>query len=253
MVRVMLAVLLAGLGCSKGPSAMDVCKQIEASGVGSGCKADTPAGLGSGAKEAVVFGLTHVSGKTGQVLKFGDDDTFTRTYDAFDAAAMLAGPHRYGSKAARVFVQMNDQASAEDGAKVRGIVSALGDLQAPPPSVTAPNVAMHSAAPAASSTPPPPVEEPNTPSLVACKKLEAAGAVTNCRVSGNSAKFGDGVSAGIVSAFEDAKTFKAVSAAMAKDKDKKTAASSKALVLVMWKPESGAETDKKIRAGVDAL
>lgn len=134
MKKVIVIAMVAMLGCSKGPSAMDVCKQIESSGVGSNCHAETPDGLGAGAKEAAAFDLVHVAGKGGQVLKFDDTDKFSKTVDAFDAAAMLAGPHRFGSKKALVFVQMNDGASADDGGKVRGVVSALGELVAPPPS-----------------------------------------------------------------------------------------------------------------------
>ncbi|HEX7601640.1 MAG TPA: hypothetical protein VF316_08550 [Polyangiaceae bacterium] len=44
---------------------------------------------------------------------------------AYEAAAILAGPHRYGSAKALIFVQLSDKASLDVGKKARGIVDAL--------------------------------------------------------------------------------------------------------------------------------
>jgi len=113
--------------CNKdtGPSAMQVCKKIVKAGVGENCKAKKPHGLGSAATDAVWFDLKSVPGKTGQVLKFRKAADLEATEKAFDAAAILAGPHRYSSKPALIFVQMNVGASKEDGAKAEELLNKL--------------------------------------------------------------------------------------------------------------------------------
>ncbi len=111
--------------CSKKPSALETCQKLEAAGIAAGCKADQPAGLGAGAKEKVAFDLPSVAGKTGAVFTFGDDAAFDATVGAFEKAAILAGPHRYGSKKALTFVQINNGLAAADGAKAKGVVDAL--------------------------------------------------------------------------------------------------------------------------------
>jgi hypothetical protein len=113
------------LGCSKPPSALDVCHQLETAGVAAGCKEDKPGGLGAAAVEAAAFDLPSVPGKSGQVLRFDRDEFFSATEDAFGKAAILAGPHRYGSKKARIFVQMNEGASLEVGKRTKAVVDAL--------------------------------------------------------------------------------------------------------------------------------
>jgi hypothetical protein len=120
-----IAALVTMVGCSKKPGAADVCKQIEASGVGANCRTSPPNGLSAGAAEKYEFDLPSVAGKTGQVLRFDSEEKFAATSDAFEKAAVLAGPHRYGSKKALVFVQANNGLSADDGAKIKGVVEAL--------------------------------------------------------------------------------------------------------------------------------
>jgi hypothetical protein len=215
--------------------------------VAANCRPDAPTGLGVGAKEKAAFDLVNVKGNGGQVLAFDDEEKFGKTVDAFEAAKMLAGPHRYGSKKARVFVQMNDETPATDGTKVRGIVANLGDLVAPPPGADLPK-----AAPEPVATAP---ELKGTPAMEACRKLETAGVASKCRqsdTSPNTVKFGEqgSATAGMVSAYDDEKMFKTVSAGMAKDADKRTA--TKGNTLVVWKP-AGDAVDAKIRAAVDAL
>lgn len=122
---VFVAVVGLTVGCSKKPGAADVCKQIEATGVGANCRASQPAGLAAGAAEKYEFDLPSVAGKTGQVLRFDSEDKLAATSDAFEKAGMLAGPHRYGSKKALVFVQANNGLAAAEGAKLKSVVDAL--------------------------------------------------------------------------------------------------------------------------------
>lgn len=117
-----LAMLL--LGCGK-PSAMDVCKKLEAAGVAANCRVDQPNGLGAGAAEKVAFDLPSVPTKGGAVMRFEREEVYTSTESAFTAAAALAGPHRYGSKKALIFVQMNDKAPADVGQKAKAVVDGL--------------------------------------------------------------------------------------------------------------------------------
>lgn len=113
------------MGCTKKPTAMTVCQKIEATGVGKNCREGKPGGLGAAAIEDAAFDLPSVPGKGGAVMRFENEGAYDRTVDAFERAAMLAGPHRYGSKRALIFVQMNEGLSMEDGRKVRSVVDAL--------------------------------------------------------------------------------------------------------------------------------
>jgi hypothetical protein len=119
-----LMLLVAVVGCKAGPSAAEVCSRLEAQGVATGCKAEAPAGLGAAAAERVTFSLP---GKAvgGQVLKFSAASDYDATVKAFDAAAALAGRHRYGSEGAKVFVQLNAETPAELGDKARAVVAGL--------------------------------------------------------------------------------------------------------------------------------
>lgn len=126
MSRFAAVAVLCGLaGCAPKPTAEAVCHQLEAAGQAKGCHQDKPEVFAARAKTKWVFDLPRVAGKTGQVLDFANADDYQATVDAFTKAAMLAGPHRYGSSKALVFVQMNTGASLDDGNKVKGIVDAL--------------------------------------------------------------------------------------------------------------------------------
>ena len=118
-----LAALVAG--CSSPPSAATVCQKLAAAGVAANCRPSAPGGLGAAASERQEFDLPDVAGKTGQVLRFADAAGYDATVKAFDAAAVLAGPHRYGSAKARVYVQLNSGAAADVGAKARAVVDSL--------------------------------------------------------------------------------------------------------------------------------
>jgi len=124
-IQLMAIVFACALASCGKPSAMDVCKKIEASGVGANCRASQPAGLGAGAAEKVDFDLPSVAGKTGQVLRFDKEETYRATELSYANMGGLAGPHRYGSPKALIFVQMNEGLSADNGKKVKAIVDAL--------------------------------------------------------------------------------------------------------------------------------
>lgn len=126
MRTALMVVGLVFLACSaKKPSAMDVCKKLEADGVAAKCAADTPGGIGAAAKERVTFELPSVPGESGQVLSFEREDFYDSTEKAFAAAAALAGRHQYGSKKALIFVQLNSETGADVGAKAKAIVDGL--------------------------------------------------------------------------------------------------------------------------------
>jgi len=113
------------LGRVLSPSAMSVCQKLVKVGVATHCVSDTPGGLGAAAVESVGFELADAPGKKGQVLAFDHAEHFDRTFAAFAEMAALAGPHRYGNRTARVFVQMNAQASPEAGSSVLKVLQGL--------------------------------------------------------------------------------------------------------------------------------
>lgn len=103
-MRLLLPIVLLAAGCAQYPSAQDVCAKIATAGIGA------------------YFDLVHVPGKGGGVMSFDSKDDYDATVKAFGAAAMLAGPHRYGNEKALIFVQANDKMSNDEGAKLKAIV-----------------------------------------------------------------------------------------------------------------------------------
>ena len=124
VLMIAVAVVVAACGSSK-PTAMAVCKKLEAEGVASNCREDKPGGLGAAAVERAQFDLPSVPGEGGAIMRFDREEFYSSTEDAFGKAAMLAGPHRYGSKKALIFVQMNEGASLDVGKKTKAVVEAL--------------------------------------------------------------------------------------------------------------------------------
>lgn len=106
-------------------SAAGVCQMIVGLGVGANCTEDEPGGLGIGADENYQFELPSVPGESGQVMVFSDSKIYDKTVAAYDDVASIAGPHRYGSSNALVFVQINEGLSAAEGQKVEQLVSGL--------------------------------------------------------------------------------------------------------------------------------
>ena len=121
-----LIVSVSGCGLlSSKPTAMDVCKKLEAEKIAAGCREDKPVGVGAAAVEKAAFDLPSVPGKTGQVLRYDKSETYKQAVDVFEKGAMLAGPHRYGNESKLIFVQMNDGASLELGKQTKAIVAGL--------------------------------------------------------------------------------------------------------------------------------
>jgi hypothetical protein len=103
-----LAIVSAlSLSCSRGATAMSVCHMLEDQGVAAGCQSAAPEGLGAEAVERADFHLPTAPTKTGQVLRFGDAQTFDRAAQTFAGAKGL-GAHQYGSRKALVFLQMSE-------------------------------------------------------------------------------------------------------------------------------------------------
>ena len=123
-----VSLLFAAPGCGKNSvSAESVCKALETEGIATqgSCKKDEPKMVSAKAKTKYSFDLASVEGETGQVLDFADESSFDATVAVFDEMAMLAGPHRYGSAKAMIFVQFNSGASAEIGNKAKAVVDGL--------------------------------------------------------------------------------------------------------------------------------
>jgi hypothetical protein len=159
------------VGCSKSPTAMSVCKQLEAGGVASSCHPGTKDALSLGAAEKVEFDLPSVPSKTGQVLRFDSDEQYDKTVESF-GKLRLAGPHRYASRATRIFVHVDSEVPAEVGTKAKAVVEALpGEDKSPPVSKSA-------------QTP-----TPRTPGEEVCQKLVAAEAAKGCTKTESGARF----------------------------------------------------------------
>jgi hypothetical protein len=117
--------LVVAAGCSKPVTSAAVCQQLVTAGVASNCRASTPKGLGARASEATEFDLPSVPGHGGQVFGFQKADDFDATSKSFESASVLAGPWRFGNAKALIFVQMNDGAKPDVGAKAKAVVDGL--------------------------------------------------------------------------------------------------------------------------------
>lgn len=121
----LVGVVVVALGCGKKPTAMEACTSIAATGEVASCAASSPAGLGAAAVAGAKADLPSVAGESCQVLQFDKAETYDRTVAAFEAAAMLAGPHRYGNKDRLIFVQCNSGLNATHGAAIKAAVDKL--------------------------------------------------------------------------------------------------------------------------------
>jgi len=124
IVLLMFAVT-ATAGCGAKPTASEVCAKLVTVGVAQGCKQNVPTAMNARAKEEYVFDLVAPKGKTGHVLAFEKAEDYDATVKAYEAMAMLAGSHRYGSAKAQIFVQLNSEASLDTGKKARAVVDEL--------------------------------------------------------------------------------------------------------------------------------
>ncbi|MEV0947336.1 hypothetical protein [Rhodococcus sp. NPDC049939] len=102
-----------------------MCAQIEEAGIGTNCAESEPGGLAVAATERYEFDLPSVPGEGGAVMKFDDEDLYRKTVKSYDDMSFLAGPHRYGSESALIFVQINEGLSSSDGKKVQEIIQGL--------------------------------------------------------------------------------------------------------------------------------
>jgi len=124
------AALLLAAGCSSDSSdgaatPESVCAQIEDAGIGENCAPGDPGGLAVAATEKYDFDLPSVPGERGTVMIFDNADQYRKTVKSYADAAILAGPHRYGSDNALILVQINEGLSSSDGQKVKDIVDSL--------------------------------------------------------------------------------------------------------------------------------
>ena len=119
------ALLLLGACGPKKPTGAEVCAKMTSAGLAANCREAKPGGLGAAAIENYAFDLPSVKGKTGQIMRFEKPEYYTTTVSAYQGAAAIAGPHRYGSEKALIFVQLNDGASLDVGKKTKALVDAL--------------------------------------------------------------------------------------------------------------------------------
>lgn len=107
------------------PSAKDICAKIEKRGLGVRCVKETPGGIGSAAIAKYGFELAATTSPDarGQVLQFRSVADYDATVKAFDSAAVLAGPHRYGNREALIFVQVNK--AFDQGSGMESLIEAL--------------------------------------------------------------------------------------------------------------------------------
>lgn len=128
MRKVLLCLTIASCGvvsCGNAMSAKDACEKLTKAGFGSNCTKDEPGGVGAAAWENYAFDLTEPKGESCQVLSFKKREDYDATVKAFDAAAALAGPHRYGNPGKLIFVQCNEKMPRDKGAELEKTVSAL--------------------------------------------------------------------------------------------------------------------------------
>lgn len=126
LTTIMLVLFLTACSKAKPPTAKEAADKLAAAGILTNCKQAVPRALTARASEYWGCDLPSVPGKGASVLAFADDEAYEATVKAFEAAAMLAGAHRYGNAKVRIFVQMNEGASLETGQKTKAIVEALG-------------------------------------------------------------------------------------------------------------------------------
>ena len=127
MRKLILAVCVAfsAVGCAKKPTAAEACQKLSAQGLAASCREGKPTGLGAVASARFDFDLPTVPGKGAGVLSFDKESAYDQAVTAFEGAAVLAGPHRYGNRKALIFVQANEGLSLEEGKKLKAAVEAL--------------------------------------------------------------------------------------------------------------------------------
>lgn len=124
-ITLLLLAAVAAASCTKPPTAQEVCGTLESAGVAKGCHEVKAEVINARARTKYDFDLAHVPGQKGAVLDFEKAEDYEATVKMYEAAAFFAGPHRYGNPKARVFVQMNTNASIEEGKQVKALIEGL--------------------------------------------------------------------------------------------------------------------------------
>jgi hypothetical protein len=101
-------------------TAMDACHRFESAGFASKCKQESvePA-LTPGAKQRVLFVLP--SGKPGQVFSFDDKGDYEKSAKSIEDLSS-AGKHRWGNNKARIYVQLNKDATDDEAEKIKSVL-----------------------------------------------------------------------------------------------------------------------------------
>lgn len=124
-MRILVVFALTLASCSKPVTPMDACHKLETAGVASNCHEGKPHGLAADANADIEFDLPSVPGHGGAVFGFDSDEHYDSTVKSFDDAKVIAGPHRYGNKKKRIFVQFNDGASMATGKTAKDVIDGL--------------------------------------------------------------------------------------------------------------------------------
>jgi hypothetical protein len=122
---VVVVATLSAFGCGRRSSALDVCLKLQNAGLATSCHSVTPTGPGAAAIESASFELAELPEHDGAVYRFENAASYDKTVDAFAAAAALYGPHRYGSRKALIFMQVNSDAPSDIATNVKNVVDGL--------------------------------------------------------------------------------------------------------------------------------
>lgn len=101
-------------------TAIDACRRFESAGFASKCREESvePA-LTPGARQRVLFDLP--SGKRGQVFSFDDKGDYEKSAKSIEELSS-SGKHRWGNAKARIYVQLNKDATDDEAEKVRSVL-----------------------------------------------------------------------------------------------------------------------------------
>jgi hypothetical protein len=114
------------VGCSGQPSALEVCKKLEAAGIAENCREGQKYGASAIAKEKAEFDLPKIpTNRPSEVLTFNQDREFLNTVKTYNEFGTHNGMHRYGNSNRRVFVAIHEDAPAELADKAEKIVDGL--------------------------------------------------------------------------------------------------------------------------------
>jgi hypothetical protein len=113
------------VACSGQPSAMSVCKKLEAEGVATNCRVGQKSGAAAVAKERVEFDVPKVGGKPGEVLVFAEEREYLITVSTYNRIGAYNGLNRFGSRDRLVFTAFSEHAAPELAEKAQKVIEAL--------------------------------------------------------------------------------------------------------------------------------